>query len=193
MRWSLVVISAIALLRAGAAEAASNESLQAWWGGCVHPITILDQIAACTNFRESGTETRPLWIARAFFLRASAYLAQRNYTRAIEDCDQAIRLDPKLANAFAGRGSAYRANNEFDRAIRDFDEAIRLNPNFAFASTSAPAHTAPRANTIVRSETTTRRSASNRTMPRPSIIAATQNCCGATPQAAMPTSLRRSS
>jgi len=56
-----------------------------------------------------------------------------DYDRAIQNYDEAIRLDPKSADAFAGRGSAYLLKGDYDRAIQDYNEAIRLNPKSASA------------------------------------------------------------
>ena len=47
--------------------------------------------------------------------------------------DQAIRLDPKLANAYNNRSLAYNNKGDYDRAIADLDEAIRLDPKLANA------------------------------------------------------------
>ena len=55
------------------------------------------------------------------------------FDRAIQDYDQAIRLNPRDADAFDGRGGAYNSKGEYDRAIQDFDQAIRLEPNAAHA------------------------------------------------------------
>jgi lipoprotein NlpI len=71
--------------------------------------------------------------AVAFYNRGNAYEAKAQYDRAIEDFDQAIRLDPRYAPAFYNRGNAYQANAEYDRAIEDYDQAIRLNPKYTFA------------------------------------------------------------
>ena len=56
-----------------------------------------------------------------------------DYDRAIQNYDEAIRLDPKSADAFAGRGSAYLLKGDYDLAIQDYNEAIRLNPKSASA------------------------------------------------------------
>jgi len=53
--------------------------------------------------------------------------------RAIEDYNEAIRLDPKFALAYNNRGAAYGDKNERDRAIADYSEAIRLDPKYAEA------------------------------------------------------------
>jgi len=55
------------------------------------------------------------------------------YDRALQDFDQAIRLDPNTADAFDGRGNAYSSKGQYDRAIQDYDQAIRLDPNYSDA------------------------------------------------------------
>jgi tetratricopeptide (TPR) repeat protein len=50
---------------------------------------------------------------------------------AIEDYDEAIRLNPNDAEAYFNRGNAYHNLNKKKRAIEDYDKAIRLNPQFA--------------------------------------------------------------
>ena len=51
----------------------------------------------------------------------------------MEDLDEAIRLDPNLAQAYTNRGNAYAGLGQLQRAIQDYDEAIRLDPNLASA------------------------------------------------------------
>jgi lipoprotein NlpI len=53
--------------------------------------------------------------------------------RAIQDYDQAIKLDPNDATAFNNRGRAYNDKGQYDRAIADFNEAIRLDPKYRSA------------------------------------------------------------
>ena len=48
-------------------------------------------------------------------------------------CDEALRLDPKLALAYLNRGNAYYNKGNLDIAIADYDEALRLNPKLALA------------------------------------------------------------
>lgn len=67
-------------------------------------------------------------LAKAYTYRGFSYLKKSRYDRAIEDFNQAIRLDPDNAWAYANRGNAYFNTREFDRALQDYDEALRLNP-----------------------------------------------------------------
>jgi len=63
----------------------------------------------------------------AFVGRGQTYRLKGDYDRAIDDCDQAIKLGPGLSFAYLGRASAYQAKGEFDRAIEDDDRAIELD------------------------------------------------------------------
>jgi tetratricopeptide (TPR) repeat protein len=52
---------------------------------------------------------------------------------AIQDYDQAIKLNPNDTHAFNNRGNAYANKGQYDRAIQDYDQAIKLDPNYAAA------------------------------------------------------------
>ena len=70
------------------------------------------------------------------------YKSMNQFERAIEDYDEAIRLDPQLANAYLGRGVASGALGQYERALQDLDEAIRLDPqNTAAYAGRALVHT----------------------------------------------------
>ncbi len=51
------------------------------------------------------------------------------YEKAIEDCDEAIELNPDLGNAYNQRGIAQRMMGDLDAAIDSFTEAIEINPS----------------------------------------------------------------
>ena len=71
--------------------------------------------------------------ATIYFYRGNAYYNQKEYDRAIEDYNQALKLNPKLVAAFNNRGIAYGNKGEYDRAIADYNQALKLNPRFAQA------------------------------------------------------------
>ena len=62
-------------------------------------------------------------------------------SEAIAEYDEAIRLDPKLAEGYNNRGSAYHVLGQLQRAVVDFDEAIRLDPKYAGAYNNREVHT----------------------------------------------------
>lgn len=90
------------------------------------------KIAGCTALIQTGKTTAEN-LSTFYNNRGAAYDDKHDYDHAIQDYNEAIRLDPILAAAFYGRGEAYDHKGNFDRAIKDDSEAIRLNPDFAYA------------------------------------------------------------
>ena len=89
-------------------------------------------IAACTRAINSGRYSGRQ-LAALFANRCAELTNMQESDKAIEDCSQAIQLNPNGADAFSNRGGAYRAKGQYDRAIEDLNQAIRLNPNLADA------------------------------------------------------------
>ncbi|MFC1995184.1 fused MFS/spermidine synthase [Chloroflexota bacterium] len=58
---------------------------------------------------------------------------QGKLDEAIDEYNEAIRLNPGYAMAYNNRGNAYAELGQFERGIEDYDEAIRLNPGYAMA------------------------------------------------------------
>jgi tetratricopeptide (TPR) repeat protein len=55
---------------------------------------------------------------------------QENYDGAIQELNEAIRVDPNMAEAYAYRARAY-VGDDNDRALSDANKAIQLNPRLA--------------------------------------------------------------
>jgi tetratricopeptide (TPR) repeat protein len=90
-----------------------------------------DQISGVTAAIQAG-QVEEKYLARAFFFRGTAYSNKGQYDRAIEDFDQAIKIDYD-SGAFCNRANAYRAKGQYNLAIADYDQAIRFNPQYATA------------------------------------------------------------
>ena len=60
-------------------------------------------------------------------------LRQNQYDRAIQDYDQAIRLNPNMPVPSTIAAIAYSRNRPIRPRYQDFDQAIKLNPNYAKA------------------------------------------------------------
>ena len=87
------------------------------------------KIAGCTALLKADQETTKNR-AVIYGSRGVGYYSKGDYDRAIQDTDQAIRLNPNEPSFYYTSGLAYKKKGNFDRAIQDFDEAIRLNPTF---------------------------------------------------------------
>jgi tetratricopeptide (TPR) repeat protein len=86
-------------------------------------------MTGCTALIQADQETTKNR-AVIYGSRAVGYYSKGDYDRAIQDTDQAIRLNPNEPSFYYTSGLAYKKKGDFDRAIQDFNEAIRLNPNF---------------------------------------------------------------
>ena len=58
---------------------------------------------------------------------------QGNYDGAIQELDNAIKRDPKMAEAYMYRARSYNGKGNSDQAISDATKAIQLNPKMAMA------------------------------------------------------------
>jgi tetratricopeptide (TPR) repeat protein len=86
------------------------------------------RIAGCTAVIQSGQLTTGN-LSTIYNNRGTAYSSKGDHDRAIQDFNEAIRLNPNFERAYCHRGNAYTVKEEYDRAIQDFNEAIQLNPN----------------------------------------------------------------
>ena len=88
------------------------------------------KIAGCTALLKAdqySTKNRAL----SYGNRAVGYYSKGNYDLAIQDTDQAIRLNPNEPSFYYTSGLAYKKKGDFDRAIQDFNEAIHLEPKIS--------------------------------------------------------------
>ena len=63
-------------------------------------------------------------MADALIRRGINSSADKDYTRGLADCNQAIDVDPSRPEGYYGRGLIYCAKGEFDNAVNEFDEAV---------------------------------------------------------------------
>ena len=86
------------------------------------------QIKSCTALIQSGTESKEN-VAIAYYNRALAYENKDDYTRAIADYDEALRLDPNDADALLYRGLDKQRLGDKAGGEADVAAAKRINPN----------------------------------------------------------------
>jgi serine/threonine protein kinase len=73
--------------------------------------------------------------AQAHSVRGRAHNGLKEWGDAIQDFNEAIRLNSNVGQFYMFRGVAYNARSEFRKAIDDFNQALRLQPNLALAYT----------------------------------------------------------
>ena len=83
------------------------------------------QISGCTAAIRSG-QWQGKDLAWAYTNRGVAYADLGEYRRAIDDYDQALRLDPGNAIAYTGRANARCRSGHVEAALDDRMQALRL-------------------------------------------------------------------
>src|SRR5262245_37726082 len=84
-------------------------------------------IIACSVLIESGAEPAAN-LSREYNNRGAAYGASGDFEHALQDFEQAIKLDHENFGAFINRGNTYQAQRQYDHALEDYNEAIRIKP-----------------------------------------------------------------
>jgi tetratricopeptide (TPR) repeat protein len=69
--------------------------------------------------------------ADAFEVRGDAWTGLKNYEKALDDYDAAIRLTPNVARLYARRAVAFGHMRNFRMAVRDYTQAVRLDHSVA--------------------------------------------------------------
>jgi tetratricopeptide (TPR) repeat protein len=88
----------------------------------------IDQLTALLDDSAKGAGDDVLIRAEAHDLRAKAFLAQGKSNQAIQDCTQAIALEPRNAAFYVNRGAVQISMSRSDLAIADFTQAIQIEP-----------------------------------------------------------------
>lgn len=117
---------AVTLLYAASAFAQTLEQRRACEGE--DGATVEQRIAGCTAVIKAAKGDKGDKVAEAYDHRGAAYRLQGDFNLAIQDYNQAIKLNPKFAQAYNNRGVAHDRKGDYDRAIEDYNQAIKLKP-----------------------------------------------------------------
>jgi len=85
---------------------------------------------AIERFRKAAEMDRKYTqnLAIAYQQRAFSYANDQRYQDALNDLNEAIKINPRDARAYEQRGAIEMKINDYDRALADFGEAIKINP-----------------------------------------------------------------
>lgn len=128
MRYVFAPALLAGVLLAGLTAASAQTPQERQWCDGVEQATIDQRIDGCTAVIKAGREKGDK-LAETFDNRGIAYRLKGDYDRAIQDYNQAIKLNGKFAMAYNNRGVAYDNKGEYDRAIQDYEQAIKLKPS----------------------------------------------------------------
>lgn len=68
--------------------------------------------------------------------RAAAYTRLLKDREAIDDCKEAINLDPSYGKAYGRLGIAYSNLNKYDLALKAYEMALKYDPNNSMYETN---------------------------------------------------------
>ena len=71
--------------------------------------------------------------AEAWNRRATVFLAQENYSEALRDVNEALRLEPRHFGAWGGLGAVLERLGSEDEAISAYENALEIYPLFPSA------------------------------------------------------------
>ena len=122
-RLALGFLTGTALMLGAVAWAQSDDARK-----CLEEKNVDLAIHYCTRAIRSG-QLSDQELASAFHGRGIAYGRTGDYDRAIQDFDQALRLNPNLADAFTNRARVRFYQGKFAEAVPDFAKTVGLAPN----------------------------------------------------------------
>lgn len=123
-----ILVVPFTVLLAGNADAQPHDKS---WSICTSDTDNDNMIIqSCMAVVHAGNEADAN-LAIAFKNLCLAYNDKGDHDRAIQNCDQAIKLNAGFIDAYLFRGHAYFNKGDNDRAIQDYDKAITLDPNEA--------------------------------------------------------------
>jgi len=84
-------------------------------------------ISVCFSKGIGGTE------ADAYFQKGVTYINRGHFQEAIEEFNQALKVDSEYVDAYCGIGIAYLNQKKYREAIEAFEKVIALDPEKAIA------------------------------------------------------------
>lgn len=64
-----------------------------------------------------------------YYKQVNKYIDNGEYSKALKEFNEEIRINPNYARAYYDRGDVYYDKGEYDKAIEDYNKAIKIDPN----------------------------------------------------------------
>lgn len=93
--------------------------------GLIYEIGFDNHSQAITDF-DLAIALTPRKTSEMYYSRALVYVALKSYQNAVNDLDQAIRINPQYANAYKQRGGGHYFLGNISQARTDFATALNL-------------------------------------------------------------------
>ena len=71
--------------------------------------------------------------AEGHLIKGDAYISDKRFDKAIEEYNEALKINKSSSKIYFHRGLAYGKKNNLNQAIRDYDKAIELDPKNGYA------------------------------------------------------------
>ena len=71
--------------------------------------------------------------AEGHLIKGDAYSSDKRFDKAIEEYNEALKINKSSSKIYYHRGLAYEMKNNFNQAIRDYDKTIELDPKNGYA------------------------------------------------------------
>ena len=129
MRGAAILASLLGLIAAAAsAQMPPDYWKQEPWKTCLTRSEAA--IGACTTIIDNNA-TPPMYRSRAQTVRGQTYQRHGKVGHALQDFDEALRIDPRQAEGYVSRGQLEMERlGQNDGALRDFNHALSLRPDF---------------------------------------------------------------
>lgn len=100
------------------------------WFKCTMWLSVLFLIGCGATYRSQSTREPPMTRhGNSYFEQGNIYLKDKKYHKAIEQYQQALRVDPDNAIIHAALGWAYYNAGMIDAAIAEGEAVMRLEPD----------------------------------------------------------------
>jgi tetratricopeptide (TPR) repeat protein/protein involved in polysaccharide export with SLBB domain len=109
-------------------EEANKSGYQVLWKGTSGWIAKEDVLSPDDAIKSFDRAIKKKPQACDYCGRGNAWYEKKCYDKAIDDYNEAIRLDPKGATPRLRCGGAWMYQNEYDKALADYAEAVRMHP-----------------------------------------------------------------